>query len=554
MDNKAKIPVGEPGTPEPATSHMRKAVTTKNVTLEASDHNYHVTNLTPSVDLICDIPDTPFGSFYSGQVYVGLKDSIFEGSDPLRHVTELMSVLKRENERFSPYLVLFTDGGADHNLTFLYVQCVLLALFKIGDFDILNVGRCAPYQSYINPAERVMSVLNIGLQGLALDRDHAGVFENVLSSCKTMNSVRSKADQHVGLKEYYLKSIAKPRRIIESTFSELELKGIPFKVFEQLRDEKEVVDVLHKIEPLITSDSTMPRRRTSLKSYPCLEKYLEVHLNEGLYMLQFRKCNDHTCCILRSEKLPPPVPAPVMSPDGQHYLSFETLYGKVDTTEKDCPSLQVKSDKKKAATAKDHKFLSRRVVGVLECSLCGKPRCLFSMNGSLNVKGQQEIETIFSCGMSLSTNSLYTARHISCSSAIENAYLSSAFRKRLEDGVTNQSFTNNEAANGQSSAVNFVVEIKGTPPPEKQKYQLKLTSWAKANEGSTTKSVNLKRKGNDDLCRICGADEPPGKTKIIEWVDCDICHAWGHSTCAKNEESNWKNIRRKSWLCNVHNV
>ena len=138
------------------------------------------------------------------------------------------------------------------------------------------------------------------------------------------------------------------------------------------------------------------------------------------------------------------------------------------------------------------------------------------MNESLNVKGQQEIENImFSCGMSLSTNLLYTARYISCSSAIDNAYLSSAFRKRLEDGVSYQSSISNEAANGPSSA-NFVVEIKGTPPPEKQKCQLKFTSWAKANEGSATKSVNLKRKGNGDLCRICGAHEPSGKTKITE--------------------------------------
>ena len=42
--------------------------------------------------------------------------------------------------------------------------------------------------------------------------------------------------------------------------------------------------------------------------------------------------------------------------------------------------------------------------------------------------------------------------------------------------------------------------------------------------------------------------------KMIEWVGCDICYVSGHSTCAKNEESHWKNIRRKSWLCNVHNV
>ena len=77
--------------------------------------------------------------------------------------------------------------------------------------------------------------------------------------------------------------------------------------------------------------------------------------------------NDQTCFILHSEKSPLPVPAPVMSPDGQHYLSFETLYGKVDTAEKDYPFLEVKSDKKKAMAAKDHKFPSQRVNGALEC-------------------------------------------------------------------------------------------------------------------------------------------------------------------------------------------
>ena len=58
MDDKAKIPIGEPGTPEAATRHMRKAITTKKVTLESSDHNYHSVNMTSSVNLICDIPDS----------------------------------------------------------------------------------------------------------------------------------------------------------------------------------------------------------------------------------------------------------------------------------------------------------------------------------------------------------------------------------------------------------------------------------------------------------------------------------------------------------------
>ena len=49
MDDKSKIPVGEPACPEAATSHMRRALTTKDVTLESTDHNYHCGNITPSV-------------------------------------------------------------------------------------------------------------------------------------------------------------------------------------------------------------------------------------------------------------------------------------------------------------------------------------------------------------------------------------------------------------------------------------------------------------------------------------------------------------------------
>lgn len=54
---------------------------------------------------------------------------------------------------------------------------MLLALFRIGSFDVLNVGRCAPHQSHINPTERAMSILNIGLQRLALERDGICIFE-----------------------------------------------------------------------------------------------------------------------------------------------------------------------------------------------------------------------------------------------------------------------------------------------------------------------------------------------------------------------------------------
>ena len=143
--------------------------------------------MTPSVTLLCEIPELAESSFCSGKVCVGVKDSIFEGSNPFRHTVELLDVLRSHGIISTPYLSPLSDGGGDHNITFLYVQCMLLALFRIGGFDMLNVGRCTPLQSYINPADRAMSLLNIGLQGLALECDDTGISEPTFGS---YNSVK----------------------------------------------------------------------------------------------------------------------------------------------------------------------------------------------------------------------------------------------------------------------------------------------------------------------------------------------------------------------------
>ena len=55
---------------------------------------FHQVFSTPSISLIIDIPDNiTDGSFYSGKVFVGLKENAFEPSSPIRHVTELNGVL-----------------------------------------------------------------------------------------------------------------------------------------------------------------------------------------------------------------------------------------------------------------------------------------------------------------------------------------------------------------------------------------------------------------------------------------------------------------------------
>ena len=64
----------------------------------------------------------------------------------------------------------YTDGGPDHNNTFLSVKLGLIALFIQLDLDMLEAVRTAPYQSWKNSCERVHSVLNLWLQATGLTR------------------------------------------------------------------------------------------------------------------------------------------------------------------------------------------------------------------------------------------------------------------------------------------------------------------------------------------------------------------------------------------------
>lgn len=129
-----------------------------------------------------------------------------------------------------------------------------------------------------------------------------------------------------------------------------------------------------------------------LKEYPQLKQYFEAHLTDGLYMLQFRKCTDRTCCIMRNDILPPPIPAPILSEDKQHYMKFEETYGKGKTTAKDCPSLQSKEGNKKSSS--NHKYIASRVIDTTKCVLCAKERCIFSLDGKKDVNDERKLDNL----------------------------------------------------------------------------------------------------------------------------------------------------------------
>lgn len=166
LDDKHNIKVGEPGFPVAAVDRGKEVVVGTGTKFIVGDHDFTKAKITPSVALICDVPESLSESFYRGKVFVTYKDSIFQPSTPYRHAAELEKVLTC-TDKTKPILCLYTDGGPDHRNTFLTVQISLVSLFLKLDLDMLVAARTAPQNSYRNPVERVMSVINFGLHSVA---------------------------------------------------------------------------------------------------------------------------------------------------------------------------------------------------------------------------------------------------------------------------------------------------------------------------------------------------------------------------------------------------
>ena len=194
-DDKAKVPFGEPGHLLSTGVRGKQSLVPSSSTLGAEDHDVHYKGLlTPSVYLQSTIPPTADKSFCRGKVTVIVNDNVLhlQSSSPLRHSASLLALLRtRYHDSVIPPMVLkYSDGGTDQRNTLESVKCSLIAAFKLLNLDMLVAARCAPGQSWINTAERVMSLLNIALQNCALERPACSAdVEKHIAKCNGMQSL-----------------------------------------------------------------------------------------------------------------------------------------------------------------------------------------------------------------------------------------------------------------------------------------------------------------------------------------------------------------------------
>lgn len=143
IDDKHRVKVGEPDFPVAAAERGKQVIVSLNETFSVGDHDFTKLSLVPSVAFIVDIPESmEEGTWYSGNVFVGLKDGVFEPSSPFRHAKKLFDILNSQMIDRS-ILFMYMDGGPDHRLTYISVQLSLIALFlrRCSNSSIAFLGK-----------------------------------------------------------------------------------------------------------------------------------------------------------------------------------------------------------------------------------------------------------------------------------------------------------------------------------------------------------------------------------------------------------------------------
>ncbi|GES83675.1 hypothetical protein GLOIN_2v1882875 [Rhizophagus clarus] len=279
VDDKHKVPIRE-GVTTSTGVRNKKSIVLQNVDLVACDHDFTKLSLTPSVIFFCEVPRSIEESFYSGKVFFSIP----------------------------PILCLYTDGGPDHGVTYKSVQISLFCLFLKGNFDMLIALRTAPHQSWNNPAERIMSILNLALQVVAL-------------VCETIAA--EKSSQLAGELQSCIIAI---QEFLHERTERLVLHDEPFSCY----DPADKSEISLFFETILAVDRSLNINKTTadiLSKKELLQKFIETHCHQQNYSFQ------HIFAIL--DFLSDPTPS---IENNDHYANFHTVYRNT-TTEDYHPTL-----------------------------------------------------------------------------------------------------------------------------------------------------------------------------------------------------------------------
>ena len=434
VDDKHRLKVGEPGFSVAAAERGREVIVSLRQTFAVVDHDFTRFSVVPSVVFHVAVPKSFEGSWYTGNVSVGLKDAVFQASSPIRHATDFYHELITKLGTKS-ILCVYSDGGPDHRLNNLSVQLSLIALFLNLNLDFLIACRTAPNHSWRNPVERLMSIINLGFQSVDLmPAKGSDEFESKIHNCNTLKELRNACCTH---RSEVSKSIEPVIELLSSIVKRLELKGQPFETYEAAKDD----DVEAFWEIVQTIDASLTPSGTTKKSIKDEVNFLEFVKHccrVSHYSFHVKKCGKLDCTICKPVRmdldvfnslsfLPNPVP-------DDHYKPFNDVYGQEEPNEKHRPSLQLR--KKKASSFSTSQQHVKNIGVLVQCEECDKWRLLFCKH-KLTHQEVTDLQSIledvsYSCGtafedveMSGRLSNVFVDHD--CTDGIEKLYYSCGF-------------------------------------------------------------------------------------------------------------------------------
>ena len=464
-DDKARVEIGPPGVYHQSGVRNRRVPTVASEELNASDHDFDGSSITPSVYLIHDLDEGKEGNWHRGDVYVGLKDSVFQRSTSLRHAEELIRLVSPVIKPTQTVMMVLTDGGPDRNLERASIEASWLAVARELDLDGLIVMRTVPKLSWRNPVERVMSVLNLGLQNLAISRPAMpDNFEEKMTRCNSMAQIRELASTD-GLQDAFMKSIGEVKGQIEERFKRLRWSGREIRVY--AAGERKDMDDVSKLFTDLDVDHFKERsvgienlKKQDIVGSRMVTSIIANHVSRSAYCWQFWKkqyCECEACAAdyigpLRMDeeefaalhKLPLPVPRVSVDeelqykkfdevfgsePDASHRPGTGKVRGRKGTAKKGGPGVGQRCSRR------SNVYSQTSVRGFVTCGLCNKQRCIyaldrgFSRNACRKMKLDAELETMdYTCGGELFeegntfANKLCVKEELCCSSDMESQF------------------------------------------------------------------------------------------------------------------------------------
>ncbi|XP_045187636.1 uncharacterized protein LOC123545380 [Mercenaria mercenaria] len=204
-------------------------------------------------------------------------------------------------------------------------------------------ARCAPGHSWTNPAERVMSVLNLALQNCSLERVRMSEeAEKEFQKCDSMAQLREMAAKKSEVKTQWQESIEPVQSTIRNRFLRLKLKDERFQAVDPMTYED--IDVIKRhLRDLFPTLDTDKLQKVHTSKVPEYADWMSRHCRQSHYIFQIKKCEDADCCIPGEDM--PWLPDPMLDETGDHYYKYDVAKT-METSEAYRPSLKLNKQTK----------------------------------------------------------------------------------------------------------------------------------------------------------------------------------------------------------------